>query len=156
METLLKTGTDAWEDFKAEIASSFKPGAIITHDFLKSKFNFKQASFSDYADEAQFVMAVELQQFAYMSLIDALRWDLLSEYKLYLRSIRGEGYSFLPPTEQVAYAYDSSLKAIRKEIREASLIMANVMSTDAEQQKKDNDARAKFAFLKQLMRGLNK
>jgi len=156
MKEVLKTGTDAWETFKAEIVSTYKPGDLITHEYLKTKFNFKTASFSTYDNESAFIQAVELQQFAYMGLIDALRWDLLAEYKLYLRNIRGEGYSFLPPVDQVAYAYDNSLKAIRKEIKEANLIMNNVMSIDAEQQKQDNDARAKFAFLAQLLKGLNK
>lgn len=152
----MKKGTDAWESFKAEIAANFQPGELITHEFLKQKFNFKEITFADCEDTVEFIKSIELQQFAYMALIDALRWDLLKEYQLFLRNIRGEGYSFLPPTDQVKYAFDTAVNQIRKEINEANLIMTNVMSVDAEQQKADNDARARFAMLKQLLRGLNK
>jgi len=152
----MKKGTDAWESFKGELAASFQPGDLITHDFLKQKFNFKEITFDDYEDESAFITAIGLQQFNYMSLIDHLRWEMLEDYKVFLRNIRGEGYSFLQPGDQVQYAYDTAISSIRKEISEADLIMTNVMSVDAEQQKADNDARAKFAMMKQLLKGLRK
>lgn len=150
----MKIGTDAWENFKAELAANFKPGELISHEYLKEKFKFKKITFIECADTLDFVKSIEMQQFAYMTLIDSLRWELLKEYQLFLRNIRGEGYSFLPPTDQVRFAYDQAMTAIRKEINEANLIMNNVLSVDAEQQKADNDARARFAMLKQLLKGL--
>lgn len=150
----MKVGTDAWENFKAELSAKYEPGELISHEYLKEKFKFKKITFEECADTTDFIKSLELQQFAYMTLIDSLRWEMLKEYRLFLRNIRGEGYSFLPPTDQVRFAFDAAMIAIRKEIDEANLIMNNVLSVDAEQQKTDNDARARFAMLKQLLKGL--
>lgn len=148
----IKVGSEAWIDIQSEIINSYAPGDLIEHGWLKSRFNFKKIRFIDYdSDELEFIKAIQLQQFTYMSLIDNLRWELLEKFKVYLRNIRGDGYMILPAKDQVSFAYDRALASIKKEIREADLIMSNTQPTGFEQQQKDNDLRARWSMLRQLL-----
>jgi hypothetical protein len=86
-----------------------------------------------------------------MQIVDAVRWELLKQEKMYIKSVRGEGYEVIRPEEQVQYGYDEFVKDIKKAIREAGLIMNNVIAVDLAQQSKDNDLRAKFGAMKQML-----
>ena len=152
----MKVGSESWIDLQSEIINRFAPGDTIAHEWLKSKFNFKNLKFRDFDNEFEFIKAVQLQQFAYMSLIDSLRWELLENNKVYLRNIRGDGYTILPPSEQCMFAYDKALDQIKKEIKEADLIMSNTIMVGFEQQSKDNDLRARWSMLKQLLQSVKK
>ena len=158
MENLeeMKIGSQSWVDFQTEIIEKFAAGETIEHDWLKSKFNFKELKFSEFDNELDFIKTLQLQQFAYMSLIDALRWELLENYKVYLRNIRGDGYMILPSSEQVNFAYEKAIDAIKNEIKVADLIMSNTKVVDMEQQQKDNDLRARWSMLKQLLQSVKK
>lgn len=86
-----------------------------------------------------------------MSLVDTLRWQLLEERNVYLKNIRGDGYTLLPAKEQVKYGYDEFLKTVKIAIKQADLIMNNVLPVPLEQQSKDNDLRARCSMLKQML-----
>lgn len=135
----------------AEIAEMYADGSLIKHEWLKGKFGLKELQLDDYETVKDFLKAIEIQQFAYMSLVDKLRWDLLKEYKMFLKNLRGEGYQILRPTDQVQYGYDSFVDDVKKAIRIATLIMNNVQQVDLAQQAKDNDLRAKFGVMRQML-----
>lgn len=143
---------DGWNAFVAEIAAKFGDGTLIVHDYLKEKFGLKRLSLEDFATVEDFLKALEDQQWTYMSCIDALRWELLEQEKMFMRSIRGEGYEVIRPKDQVKFGYEQFIKNVKKEISEATLIMSNVLPIDdSEQKAKDSDLRAKFGLMKQML-----
>ena len=150
-ERIIEVGSDGWLGLLGEIADKFGDGSLIKHEWLKDKFGLKELAIEDYETVSDFLKAIEIQQFAYMSLVDKLRWELLSEYKMYIRNIRGEGYEILRPEDQTQYGYDSFIDDVKKAIRVAGLIMNNVQKVDLTQQAKDNDLRAKFGIMKQML-----
>ena len=150
-DEIIEVGTDGWFSLIGEIASNFGDGKLIAHEWLKEKFGLKKLELEDFENVSDFLKAIEIQQFSYMSLVDKLRWDLLKEYKMYIRNVRGEGYEILRPEDQTQYGYDSFIDDVKKAIRIAGLIMNNVQPVDLTQQSKDNDLRAKFGIMKQML-----
>lgn len=152
----MKPGSESWENFKIEILEKFAHGEIIAHEWLRDRFSFKELDITNFANTPDFVRALDLQRFAYMSLVDTLRWELLDEGKVFFKNIRGDGYTLMPPKDQVNYAYDKAVESFKKEIREADLIMSNVLHVDFEQQSLDNNLKARFSMLKQMLTSLKK
>lgn len=148
---MIEFGSDDWMSLLGEIAANYGDGKIIKHEWLKEQFGLKILSLKDYETVNDFLKALEVQQFAYMSLVDRLRWDLLKEFKMYIKNQRGEGYMILRPEDQTQFGYDSFVNDIKKAIREANLIMNNVLQVDKTQQAKDNDLRAKFGVMRQML-----
>lgn len=147
----IEIGSQAWTSLLDEIQNKFNPGDLIPHEWLKHKFTLEKLRYEDFEDTDDFVQAIQMQQFAYMTLIDSLRWQLLEERSAYLKNIRGDGYTVLPPPEQTKYGYDEFMKAVKSAIKQADLIMNNVLSVPIEQQAKDNDLRARCSMLKQML-----
>lgn len=152
-EKLEKMGftQDGWSSFIGQIVAEYGDGKLISHLWLREKFGFKELQLSDFEDLESFLKARDIQQMTYGNAIEALRWELLKQEKMYFRNIFGEGYQIIRPDEQVQYGYDSFIKDIKKAIREAGLIMSNVRQVDFSQQAKDNDLRAKFGVMKQML-----
>lgn len=145
---------DGWSSFVAEIAANFGDGNLISHEYLKSKFGLSEIRFEDYEDVNEFLTAIDEQQWAYMTCIDALRWELLTQEKMFMRNVRGDGYEIIRPEDQVKFGYDEFSKDIKKAIKEANLIMNNVLKVPSDQQAKDNDLRAKFGLMKQMLEAI--
>lgn len=152
-ERLEKMGftPDGWVKFLGTLAAEYGDGKLISHDWLKEQFGLKKCSLEDYESVDEFVKALEVQQFAYMSIVDSVRWELLKQERMFIRSVRGEGYAVVKAEDQVQYGYDEFVSEIKKSIREAGLIMNNVLPVDLSQQAKDNDLRAKFGIMKQML-----
>ena len=148
---LLEKDSEGWFALLAEIANNYSDGRLIPHEWLRRKFGLKELSIEEFPSVKEFVEGIKLQQFAYMSFVDALRWQLLESERLYLRNVRGDGYIILNPNDQTKYGYDRFLKDVRKAIEEAGLIMNNVKPVSFEQQSKDNDMRAKFSIMQTML-----
>lgn len=143
---------DGWSSFVAEVATKFGDGTLIGHEWLREKFGLKQLNLNEYSNVEDFLKAIEDQQWSYMSCIDTLRWELLEQEKMFMKSVRGEGYEIIRPNDQVKYGYDQFVKDVKKSINEAALIMNNVLPIDdIEQKAKDSDLRAKFGLMKQML-----
>lgn len=152
----IEIGSDAWVSLLAEIASNYSDGTLIPHEWLRRKFGLKQLQLKDFDTVEDFIEGLKRQQFTYMSMTDKLRWQLLEDYKMYIKNIIGEGYAVIPPQEQTKYGYDEFLKSVRKAIRESDLIMNNVRFVPDEQRHKDNDIRAKCSILKQMLQSIKR
>lgn len=150
----IEIGSEAWTSLFEEIRDNFGDGTLIPHKWLKSKFFFEKLNKDDFQNTDEFVEAIQMQQFAYLTLIDTLRWQLLEEEKMYLKNVRGDGYVILKAEEQVQYGYDSFINDFKKATKEANLIMTNVRNVNSEQQFKDNDLRAKMALLNQMIKSI--
>ena len=150
----IEIGSEAWTSLFEEIRDNFGDGTLIPHKWLKSKFFFEKLNKDDFQNTDEFVEAIQMQQFAYLTLIDTLRWQLLEEEKMYLKNVRGDGYVILKAGEQVQYGYDSFINDFKKAAKEANMIMTNVRNVNSEQQFKDNDLRAKMALLNQMVKSI--
>jgi len=148
---IIEVGSDGWMSLLGMVAENYSDGSLIKHEWLKEKFGMKALLLNEFETVSDFLKAIEIQQFAYMSLVDKLRWDLLKYYKMFIKNQRGEGYIILPPKDQTQYGYDSFVDDIKKAIRIANLIMNNVQPVDLDQQAKDNDLRAKFGVMRQML-----
>ena len=147
----IEIGSQAWTSLLDEIIGKFEAGTLIAHDWLKHKFTLERLRYEDFESTEDFVKAIQMQQFSYMTLVDTLRWQLLEERSVYLKNIRGDGYTLLPAKEQVKYGYDEFLKTVKTAIKQADLIMNNVLPVSFEQRTKDNDLRARCSMLKQML-----
>ena len=150
-ERIIEVGSDGWRSLLSEIVGQFGDGKLIPHDWLKTKFCLKKLYLKDFETVEDFLKGLEIQQFAYMSLVNKLRWQLLEEYKSYIKNQRCEGYIILRPEDQTQYGYNTFIDHIKKEIRFAGLIMNNVQQVNMEQQRKDNDLRAKYGVMRQML-----
>lgn len=151
----IEIGSDGWNALLSEIAANYADGSLIKHGWLRGKFGIKPLNIDDFETVEDFLKSLDMQQFLYMSLVDRLRWQMLDDYKMFIRNVRGLGYAIIQPKEQVQYAYDRLTSDIKKAFREATAIMVNVRRyTDFEQQAKDADARAKIGLMKTMFSGI--
>lgn len=140
----------------AEIADKFSDGTLIPHEWLKEKFGIKEPTFEECEDAQAFVNILKEQQFLYMGCIDHLRWAMLEKEQMYLRNEWGDGYSIVQPQEQVTFGYNEFVKTVKKATKEADLIINNVRKLPPEMQARDNDTRARFAMLQDILDTIKK
>lgn len=152
-ERLEKMGftQDGWTSFMGQIVAEYGSGKLISHEWLREKFGFKVLRLNEFDSLDDFLKARDVQQMSYANAVESLRWELLKQEKMYFRNIFGDGYSIIRPEEQVQYGYDEFIKDIKKAIKEANLIMSFVQPVDLSQQSKDNDLRAKFGVMRQML-----
>lgn len=139
-----------------EIISNYDAGTLIPHEWLKKKCGLKTPDFNEYASVTDFLEAVKMQQFNYMTFIDSLRWEMIEKWNMWLKNERGEGYIILNPKDQVSFGYERFVDGLKKLMKETSLIMNNVCTVNGEQQAKDNDLRAKYAAMKMMLETIKK
>lgn len=141
-------------EIASQIADCYSDGTLIKHEWLKKKCGYKLPEFSDYDNVADFLEAVNLQQFAYMGFVDAIRTELIKNWSMWLKNERGIGYVIVSPNDQVSFGYDRFADGLKKLIKETNLIMTNVQGVSREQQAKDNDLRAKYASMKAMLESI--
>lgn len=134
-----------------EILTNYADGSLISHEWLRKRSGIETPIISDYADTREFLEVYQANQFAYMQIVDAIRWELLEKENMYLKNVRGDGYEILNAKDQTQFGYDRFNDGLRKLIKETNLIMNNVRAVNSEQQSKDNDLRAKYAAMKMLL-----
>lgn len=142
---------EAWDSLLSEIAANYANGELISHVWLKKKFGLAELKLEQFDSVGDFIEGLQLQQFSYMSLIDTLRWKLLESERLYIRNVRGDGYVIVKPSQQTSFGFSEFLKDIKKAMRETDLIINNVREVSPEQQSKDNDIRARYGIMKQML-----
>lgn len=139
-----------------EILTNHSDGSLISHEWLRKICGLETPIISDYADTREFLDAFQATQFAYMGIVDAIRWELLERENMYLKNIRGDGYEILNPKDQTQFGYERFIDNLRKLMKETSLIMNNVKPVNSEQQAKDNDLRAKYSAMKMMLESIKK
>lgn len=155
----MQLNTDVWHVLVDEIVTIFAPGDLIPHEWLHEKFgidDFRKASLEDYKNIEALVDAVKRSEFEYMFLVEALRRQLLEGLHGYLINIRSEGYMILPYDEQVTYAFRKFMKTLEKNIKKTDFIMKYTPGVSADQQKQDNDIKARYSWFKQAVEQVKK
>lgn len=154
IEKIIETNSDGWKSLLDEISVRYGEGSLIKHEWLKFEFGFREIDINDYDGVQDFLKAIDTQQFAYMSLVERLKHDLLTDYKICIKNIVGEGYAVVPSSEQTQYGFDLCVSKISKAFHDAFLIIDNVKAVDLRQQAQDNDLRAKMGKMKMMMKGV--
>ncbi|MCM1295389.1 MAG: hypothetical protein NC311_07580 [Muribaculaceae bacterium] len=139
-----------------EILTNHTDGSLISHEWLRKKSGLETPAIGDYANTEEFLEAYQANQFAYMQIVDAIRWELLKSDNIYLKNVRGDGYVILNSNDQVQFGYDRFTDGLAKLIKETNLIMNNVRAVSSEQQSKDNDLRAKYAAMRMMLESVKR
>lgn len=84
---MAKIKDEAWKEMICNITEKFTFGELIPHEYLEYIFLLDKIAYKDFNNQDEFLEAIKLQQFEYMTLIDKLRWDLLDQYKIYLKTL---------------------------------------------------------------------
>lgn len=147
----MEINSEGWFALLAEIANNYSDGALIPHQWLKDKLGLKRLDLNDFESPEELIKGHEVQQFAYMSFIDNIRWQLLEKENIYLRNIRGDGYVILNPKDQTKFGYDRFINEMKKLTKECDMIMNRVKNVPEEQRSKDNDMRAKFNIMRTML-----
>ena len=156
MENKKELTAEVLNPLMAEIADKFSDGALIPHEWLRKKFGIKDPSMADCENEEDFIARLREQQFLYMGCIDQLRWAMLQKEQMYLKNEWGDGYSILLPTEQVSFGYNEFVKTIKKAAKEADAIINNVRPVPDINAAKDNDLRARFGMMRDMLASIKK
>lgn len=156
-ETILPDSPE-WLILIERVVGEFEIGQLIPHEWLRQMFDLKELNMKHFPDSKSFIMAIQEQQFEFMSLFDQLRKDVLKNHSFLLVNIRGQGYRIIHPKDQTQYAYDQLIKDINKSFREANEIMTHVRTNiiDEEQKVKDRTLFSKMGTFKQLFQGFRK
>jgi hypothetical protein len=127
-------------------------GDLITHSFLKDLFRLQMPLISNFTNQFDFLEHLRDYDFAYMSLVDKLRTDLLKYHNVYLKNIRGDGYILMPSNEQTDYAMKYINNGIKKAINEGLNILQHTKldNLTQEQRQKNADSIARASLLKQI------
>ena len=139
-------------DYIAETVLENNVGDLITHSFLKDLFRLQMPLISNFTNQFDFLEHLRDYDFAYMSLVDKLRTDLLKYHNVYLKNIRGDGYILMPSNEQTDYAMKYINNGIKKAINEGLNILQHTKldNLTQEQRQKNADSIARASLLKQI------
>lgn len=132
----------AVEDFLAQ----FKYGDLVGHDWLEARFGMLSMSESRSLTVEQF----RDRQFEWLANVEAFKTELLRDHQVYLQSVRGRGYRWVPPHEQTGVAMDELGRNVRKVFRSTGQKLRNLRITElTDEQRRDNlDQVAKFSALR--------
>lgn len=127
------------------LEDSFKPGDIVSHDWLKWALDLKEPRTADEFRE---------YQWKWLSAIEQFKDELLVNHKIALRNVRGTGYQVVPPEAQAQYAVEHGMKAVRKGIGSAQRLLehAKIDSMDSDSRRRHIDAQAKMDGLAGMVR----
>jgi hypothetical protein len=128
----IKTIPDALAKLATE---GMTPGKIIYHEWLDRELKLDRAA-KDYA-------------FKRLSRVSEFRDRLLSEYKVDLKNIRGQGYMIVAAEDQTRLAMDDTIRDIGRAIVKGTSRVQNVdVAKLSDSAKKENtDALARLAGL---------
>lgn len=148
----LKPDSSGWDALVTTIVSSFAPGELISHQYLKEALGLRRLLEGNFDSTDDLLAAFQQQQFIYMRLVDQLRHDLLTKERYYLENLKGLGYQLLEPNKQQQFAYDLAIKAVKEAFRQAIKIITHVRfeEVDAEERTKGNNLSTKLSLLKQM------
>lgn len=140
-----------WKQAVADfLAGGFKPGDVITHEWLAAHFGMPLV------DDMAKISAADYRarQFDWLATIELFKSELLMQHQIYLRSVYGEGYRWVPPGEQTGAAMKEFEQDARRAYRKAGVRLANVRYEElTDGQRQENvDAIARVSMLHSMHR----
>jgi hypothetical protein len=149
---------EAWGIIAGRVLDDHTPGELISHEYLRASFSIEPPDIADYTSGRrinikEFIEAYNIYNFAYMSFVTKLRDILLDNHNYYLKNLRGEGYTLLPPQEQTEYAINKVKRDLQKIMKLGLRLTSNIRVRELsdDDKRKNSDAAAKLSSLRQLI-----
>lgn len=140
--TLYPTWKQAVEDF---LSAGFGPGDVIPHSWLAEHFGMPML------DDAIALKPVEYRerQFAWLQHIEAVKAELLEKHQIFLKSVFGEGYRWVLPSEQTGIAVGQFEREAKRAYRKAGNRLTHLRVAElTDQQRQENmDAIGRLSML---------
>lgn len=95
--TLYPAWKQAVQDF---LAAGFNPGDVVPHAWLAEHFGMPLLTDASTLSVAEF----QERQFTWLANIEALKSELLEVHQIFLVSVFGQGWRWVPPHEQTSTA----------------------------------------------------
>lgn len=139
-----------WRQAVQDFLKDFTYGGVVTHAWLEQHFGMPQLGDRQRLTAADF----SKRQFEWLQNIDAFKDELLREHDVCLQSVRGEGYRWVPPSEQSKVATDAFEKDAKRVFKVAAQRLRHVRVDELndEQRRENADAIAKLASLRGMTR----
>lgn len=121
-------------------ADKFADGQLISHAWLEWALNLPKPKTAKEMVNCQFVILDRVEQF---------KEALLTKHKIYVVSVRGQGYRIVPPSDQAFIAVDNAMRGVRREFNKCQEVMKNTRfaELDTDQAKRHTDAQVKVSAL---------
>jgi hypothetical protein len=133
-----------WKQAARDFLAEHQYGSIVTHQWLADHFGMPDVG-------GAMMTAEEFQerQFEWLSNIEAFKTELLQQHQVYLESIRGKGYRWVPPQEQTRAAMDSFERDARRAFRTTGQRLQNLRVGELtnEERRENADAAARLAMV---------
>lgn len=134
------------------LEAGFKPGDVIPHTWLAEHFGMPVL------DDASALTVTQYRerQFEWLASMELFKADLLERHQIFLRSVFGEGYRWVPPGEQTGAAVKEFEQDARRAYRKAGLRLMHVRAeelTDAQRQE-NLDAIGRLSMLQGMHKAL--
>lgn len=138
----------AWKQAVQDFLAEFKYGDIVPHDWLVARFGLPLP------DDQMTATAFQARQFEWLSSIEGFKAKLLNDHQVLLQSVRGEGYRWVPPTDQTQAATREFEREASKAFRSAASRLRHVRLGElSDEQRRENiDALAKLSHLRGAVR----
>lgn len=134
------------------LAAGFKPGDLISHAWLAEHFGMPLL------DDAARLTPSEYRerQFEWLQYIEAVKAELLERHQVFLKSVYGEGYRWVPPHEQTGIAVDQFEREARRAYRKAGARLTHVRASElTDSQRQENlDAIGRLSMLQSMHKQL--
>lgn len=123
------------------IASNFSYGEAIPKSWFMNQFGIKEPVTAKDQESAS------LQ---FLASMDSFRRSLLTEYKIYLISLRSVGYAIVPPGSQTNVVMETGAKEIEKTFRDIASGLKNIKYEVLSESERthNSDQIAKLSFIK--------
>lgn len=145
--TLFPVWKQAVADF---LVAEFKAGDLLPHTWLEAHFNMGRLD-----DDATLTgQEYRERQFMWLSNVEAFKVELLERHQIYLASVFGQGYRWVPPHEQTSVTVDKFRREAQRIYRQAAGGLTHIRLEELtdEQRKLNYDATAKLSMLRGMHR----
>ena len=151
---IIKKGSQEWENLKREIINEYYEGDLITKEWLRDKLCIEDWTLKDFHNAEEMKNAWTEWTFTFLDLMHDLKYEILTEYKVCLKTIWGQGYQVVPAPEVVRYGYSEFMDDVKKAMKKAQTIFDNAPRVDMWQQSRNSDIISRFASVKQLLNSI--
>lgn len=126
-------------------ADGFQDGDLVSHEWLKYALDLPEPTSLDDAKRCQFLA---------LSRVEDFKERLLSERKIALQNVRGEGYRVVPPREQAALAAETVGHYLNKGLSQGRRLVSNtrVSVLTAGERRQHDDTAAKMDNFRQMVK----
>jgi hypothetical protein len=136
------------------MAAGFKPGDIVPHAWLAEHFGMPvlhdatTLSVAEYRD----------RQFQWLANIEAMKAELLEQHQIFLCSVFGQGWRWVPPHEQTGEAVKKFERDARHAYRQVGMRLTHLRIAELTdgQRRENSDAIGRLSLLEGMQKTLVK